>query len=393
MKRDYQKYFNKLYNSFVDWVFRKKSLNYILLIIVVFTLKELTAINAGESITQFVENVQTKNPQGWIYWLAEIGELVFGQGSFTVLIISLILIFAIALLKRTELIQATSGEKFQSIIQGLEEKNKAQQGELENLELTKEQLDLKRNELKVFLDKVNDTLQSKNISKEELIKRMANKLKAILIYKSYENTQKTIRDEVYPDLGVQNVSSGLSIIPPQKLNQNLSDKKLIDWFKNEIDKRLPEDYEFNFSLIAVVDLTKMSVYKKLEPYRRFNRTYLDRLRIEDLLSMREIESYLYREEKLSSKDIIEIPNITFLIEDFRVSREEMEKLFKNNDTIIQSIKDQTDNQKLKTTDLATISDKTIVNAINNYVDNPEEVAQILKSNSLFWKNYFERKLR
>ena len=393
MNRDYSKYFDKLYNSFIDWVFRKKSLNYILLVIVLFILRELTALGAGEAITQFVDDVQAKNPDRWIYWLAEIGELVFGQGSYTVLVISFILILAIVLLKRTELIQATSGEKFQSIIQGLEDKTEAQQGELENLELTQEQLELHRNELKVFLDKVNDTLQSKNISKEELIKRMANKLKAILIYKSFENTPKTIRDEIYPDLGVQNVSSGLSMIPPQKINQNLSDKKLIDWFKNEIDKRLPENYEFNFSLIAVVDLTKMSVYKKLEPYRRFNRTYLDKLRVEDLLSMREIESYLYREEKLSSKDIIEIPNITFLIEDYKVSREEMEKLFKNNDTIIQSIKDQIESEQLKTTDLATISDETIINAIKKYVANPEEVVQIIKSNSLFWKNYFEKKIK
>lgn len=392
MKREYSKYFDKLFSSFIDWVFRKKSLNYILLVVVLFTLRELTAIGAGESITQFVEKVQKKNPEGWLYWLAEIGELVFGQGSYIVLIISLILILAIVLIKRTELIQATSGENFQSIIRSLEEKNKTQQGELKNLELSQEQLELKRNELTVFLDKVNDTLQSKNISKEELIQRMANKLKAILIYKSFENTPKTIRDKVYPDLGVQNVSSGLSIIPPQKLDQNLSDKRLIEWFKSEIDERLPDDYEFNFSLIAVVDLTKMSVYKKLEPYRRFNRTYLDKLRIEDLLSMREIESYLYREEKLSSKDIIEIPNITFLIDGHIVSKEEIEKLFKNNDTIIQAIKEKVGSQQLKTTDFATITDETIINAISNYVSDPEEVTQIIKSNSLFWKNYFEKKI-
>lgn len=388
-----KKYFEKIFNSLVDWIFRKKSLNYILTLIVAFTLRELTAIGAGEEIIEFLNTIQQNNEDSWIYWFCAIGKIVFGGGSYFVVRTALFLVLAIFILKRTELIQANSGVKFNSIIDNLKEKNKTQKTQLQNLEISQEELEFKKNELKKFLDKVNDTLQSKNISKEELIKRVTGKLKAILIYKSFELKPKTIRDEVYPALGVQNVSSGLSIIPPQKLNQKLSDQKLIEWFKSEVNKRIPADYEYNISLIAVVDLTKMSVYKKLEPYRRFKRTYLDKIRIEDLLSLREIESFLYQEEKLSSKEIIQIPNITFLIEDYNISKEEMVSLFKYNDNILTEIKETLGVTKLETTDFATITQGTIIPAIDNYVQDPEKVSEIIIRNAKFWKDYFDRKVK
>ncbi|RZN79646.1 MAG: hypothetical protein EVB11_12390 [Winogradskyella sp.] len=387
-----KKYIDKIFNSLVDWIFRKKSLNYILGVVIFFTLRELTAIGRGEDIIEFFNTVQEKNEDGWIFWSCAIGKMIFGGGSYFVVGVVLLLIFAIFILKKTELIQANSGEKFDSIIKNLKEKNQNQKVELQDLELSQEELEFKKNELKKFLDKVNNTLQSKNISKEELIKRVTGKLKALLIYKSYELPPKTIRDEVYPALGVQNVSSGLSIIPPQKLNQKLSEEKLIEWFKSEINKRVPIDYEYNISLIAVVDLTKMSVYKKLEPYRRFNRTYLDKIRIEDLLTLREIESFLYKEEKLSSKEIIQIPNITFLIEDYNISKEEMESLFKYNDNILTEIKNTLGVATLVTTDFAVISPETIISSIDDYVAEPQNVAEIIIRNATFWKDYFERKI-
>ncbi|MEN8250700.1 MAG: hypothetical protein ABFS32_17335 [Bacteroidota bacterium] len=392
MNRYFTRYLDKFCYSFIDWLFRKKTLNYILYISVLFAFKELSAISAGEGISEFISTIQERYPDGCVFWAAGLSKVVLGQGSLLVLGITFLVMLLIVNLKRTELIQATSGEQFGAIIEELKEKNLNQQQALENLELDQEQLEFKKNELKKFLDKVNDTLQAKNISKEELIRKVSNKLKAILIYKSYENPPKTIRDEIYPAIGVQNISSGLSMIPPQKLDQHLSDQKLIEWFKSTITENLPEDYEYNFSLIAVVDLTKMAVLKKLEPYRRFNRTFLDRIRVEDLLPLREIESYLFREEKISSKQIIEIPNITFLIEDYIVTKEELERLFKNNDTIINQVREAVDSDQLITTDFAIISNETISAAIEPYVENPEEVTEAIKRNAQFWKDYFDGRI-
>ena len=103
----------------------------------------------------------------------------------------------------------------------------------------------KNEEYRKFLDKINFTLQEKNISKEELIKKISNKLKAIILYKSFEQGpqhDKKIRDGVYKTLGVQNISSGLSIIPPQRINQKLSEEQLLNWFHEELQNGIPGDY-------------------------------------------------------------------------------------------------------------------------------------------------------
>ena len=164
-----KKYFEKIFNSLVDWIFRKKSLNYILGVVIAFTLRELTAIGAGEDIIEFLNTVQEITQDDWVFWLCAIGKVVFGGGSYFVVGVALSLILAIFILKRPELIQANSGVKFNSIIDNLKEKNKTQKAQLQNLEISQEELEFKKNELKKFLDKVIDTLQSKNISKEELI--------------------------------------------------------------------------------------------------------------------------------------------------------------------------------------------------------------------------------
>jgi len=392
MKKRLLKYLDKIYFSVIDYLFRKKSLNFILYVLIVFILTELTAISTSKSLIDFFNELKTEIHSKIFYWIIRILETIYVSGSYLSLVISIGLFILVFYLRRTELVEAKSGEKFKKVIDGLKKKNKEIYKALEQAQNNTELESRKKEEYRKFLDKINHTLQSENISKEELIKKVASKLKALIIYKSYEDQQKIIRDQIYSELGVVNISSGLSIIPPNRLNQKLSDAKLLNWFKKEVEKRIPDTYDYNFSIVAVVDLTKITAYKRLKPFRRINRTYLDKIRIEDLVSLREIESYLYTEKNISSKEIIETASVGFLIDSNLITTEDYEILKKNNDKIIAEINERLGSNNIRTTQFANIENSTLNSILSRYIENPEEITLSIKTNAQFWKDYFEKNI-
>ncbi len=391
----FKKYFDKLYFSFIDYLFRKKSLNFIIYVLIAFAIRELTAISAGEAIARFLSEVKQEYSESFIYWGLRLAEVLLVDGSHLVLGVTLFLILVVGYLRRTEISKASSGEKFKLIIEGLEEKKLLAEQKLEEVKTEAEIASLQKVEYKRFLDKINHTLQEKNISKEELLKKVSSKLKAIILYKSYEEgnqLNKLIRDNVYPELGAVNIASGLTIIPPDKINQKLSEKRILEWFKNQVESKVPENYDYNFPIIAVVDLTKITAYKRLKPFRRINRTYLDKIRIEDLISLRELESYLYQEKNISSKEVIEIASVGFLIDSDLITTEEYERIKKDNSKIISEIHNLVGVDQLKTTQFANLEDATLNAVLSKYVSNINEVILSIKNNAQFWKEYFDRKL-
>jgi hypothetical protein len=389
------KYLDKLYYSFIDYIFRKKSLNFTIYVLITFAIAELTAIGSGEGLSNFINELKTHYESGIIYWILRLIETFFVEGSKFVLGVTIVLIIIISFVRRSEISKASSGERFNLIINQLEKEKEETKKKLKKAKTSTKTEITKKEEYKKFLDKINYTLQEKNISKEELIKKVSSKLKAIILYKSYEEgpqTDKKIRDFVYPHLGVTNISSGMSIIPPNRLNQRLTDKQLLDWFKKEVEKNIPQEYDYNFPIVAVLDLTKITAYKRLKPYRRFNRTYLDKIRIEDLVSMRELESYLYREKNISSKEIIETPSIIFLIDNDLISTEDYENLKKQNEKIITEIKELIGVDNLETTQFANMTDENLNQILGKYIENPENITENIKKNSAFWRNYFNKKM-
>ncbi|MGH1438344.1 MAG: hypothetical protein ACRBG0_28195 [Lewinella sp.] len=76
-------------------LFRRKTLNSILFILVAAVIRELAALGASEEIIELCNKIQEQNPDNYLYYAAVIVEFVFGKGSFITLgvIIGLIILF------------------------------------------------------------------------------------------------------------------------------------------------------------------------------------------------------------------------------------------------------------------------------------------------------------
>lgn len=84
-------YIAAFWSKFMDYIFRRKTLNSILFLVVVFTLKELAAISNGQEIAEFCQKLKSDNPDNLFYYVAIIIDLLFGKGSYIALGISLII--------------------------------------------------------------------------------------------------------------------------------------------------------------------------------------------------------------------------------------------------------------------------------------------------------------
>lgn len=266
-----------------------------------------------------------------------------------------------------------------------------------NKELTneKEKESFEKSELKKFLFKINETLQKENISKEELMKNMSHSLKAILFFKTAEDTSNKrmiFINKIYPELGVIGIRSGLSLLPPSRVPQDKTNEQIIEWFKSEIDKRIPKDYEYNIPLITVINLNETKSFKQLKDFRKIQLSFLDKIPIEELLTTKEVLNYLLHKKNLSSKDIIEMPNLVFLIEDYLIGKVDLESIRENNEKILDEIKKKIGIKEIKTTDMATVDKIILTDALKTYVSDPEKVYERIKENSTFWKSYFENRL-
>lgn len=282
------------------------------------------------------------------------------------------------------------------IINDYKRKYEEQLNNVKKLIGEREKVTFEKSELKKFLDKINETLQKENISKEELIKNISSSLKAIIFFKTSEDTSKKralFLNHVYPNMGIISIRSGLSILPPKRVPQNLSNTKILEWFKKELEKRIPKDYEYNIPLISVINLNETKSFKRLESFRKIQFSYLDNIPIEEIAPAQEIINYLQKKKNLSPKDIIEMPNILFLVEDYFIKRTDLEILRRDNDKILDAIKKAIKSEEIKTTDLATVEEGLLSDILKKYVSEPEKIAKRIKDNAIFWKSYFEHRLK
>ena len=132
-------------------------------------------------------------------------------------------------------------EKYENVISDYKKKYEDEVSKSKKLKAEKKVVKFEKTELKKFLDKINETLQKENISKEELIKNIASSLKAVIFFKTAEDiSQKRflLRDQVYPEMGIISIRSGLAMLPPKRVPQDLSNTKIIEWFLNENKKSI-----------------------------------------------------------------------------------------------------------------------------------------------------------
>ena len=95
------KYFNKFYFALIDFIFRRKSLNTILWILVIFTISEMTAYGIGDELADLITELKEKYPEGIRYWGLRIIETIYVDGNVFLIITSIVLIIVFAYLKTT----------------------------------------------------------------------------------------------------------------------------------------------------------------------------------------------------------------------------------------------------------------------------------------------------
>lgn len=260
----------------------------------------------------------------------------------------------------------------------------------------KEKTAFENSELKKFLDKINETLQEENISKEELIEEIDTPLRSLILVKTSEdisNKRYILRGKTLPELGFKHLDKGIYLLPPKKTPNVKSREDLENWIKMKFKDYVNDDYEYAIQLATPIDLRKTFYERNLPPYRKKGKTVLDVFSADELIPTNQIIKFLNDKKNISSRDIIELPNIRFLVEDYFIERNDLEILKSSNDKILDEIKKALKIEEIKTTDLATVEKGLLSNILKKYnVSEPEKIAERIKDNATFWKSYFEHRL-
>lgn len=101
--------------------------------------------------------------------------------------------------------------------------------------------------------------------------------------------------------------------------------------------------------------------------------------------------HLELKKKISLRNIIEIPNLLFLIDEIYVSTEDKLAINRRNKKIINEIKTYLKTDKFITTDLANIDQKELeFILVTNGIKNPDFISSIIKYNAKIWKQILDR---
>lgn len=254
----------------------------------------------------------------------------------------------------------------------------------------------KSEKLSRMVDNIGITLNKENISKQELINNISSPLKAIIFMKYWEDRDKQrgyFMKKVYPSIHAYPIRAGLNIIPPRYILQEKSNEEIIAWFFEEIEKLLPKNYEYNIPIATVVNLTGIKSFNRLKPkHERGHFNWLSNVPSEDIAPTEKIIDYLAIKKDISTRDIIEIPNLRFLIDENYLTMQDTIMLKKKENTIIKDIKNYLKIEELKTTDFSNMDDKELTLIFtDNGIKNPLNLTKMVKYNAEIWRMLLDRK--
>ncbi|MHB1830734.1 MAG: hypothetical protein ACYCO0_05065 [Candidatus Micrarchaeaceae archaeon] len=235
--------------------------------------------------------------------------------------------------------------------------------------------------LEKIVSKINETLKKEHISKEELINKIDSPQYMLMIQK-YNEPPKEIQNRLL-EYGFKTFGYGIYLLPPVK-SRDLGVKADFDikkWMEQTILKGLPKNYKYIINFAAIVDIRHMTSKRNIVEKAR---TYLDILEPEDLVRPEEIALYLKNKKNISIKDVIQIPNLIFLVDNFGIDMEDYNALNEHNDEILIAIKKKIKAKDIKTTDLATINEDTIESVLSKYTKKPKEITKMIIRNAKFW---------
>jgi hypothetical protein len=329
-------------------------------------------------------------------WFAVVSLLILAAGSVlyfyvdqgAISFITFIVGFAGLLFSVYQYYQGNKAKTdYEKAVTEYKQKYESELQKSEKLEKEKSEATFEKSELRKFLDKINEMLQRENITKEELIAKLDAPLPTIIIQK-YNEPKKRIQKKLL-SLGFKTFGYGIYVLPPVKADFIQVGFDLKSWIKRNVLKGLPKDYKYIINFAIVVDLRKMVCDKKIVTKAR---TFLDILKAEDIMKPQEVVEYIKLKKNISTKDIIELPNLLFLVEDYLIKKSDLEKLRKNNDAIFEGIMKKVSCQSIKTTDLAAIGEKELTGILSEHISEPDKIAKRIIENAKFWKAYFEQRI-
>ena len=157
---------------------------------------------------------------------------------------------------------------------------------------------------------------------------------------------------------------------------------------------------------GLIFLLALEKSKKYDNYYRLNTLIIDNYQKLLFIKYREFifekfenlqivkkETPLFTKKDISTRDIIEIPNIMFLVDDNQITINDKSILKNQRNNIINNIKNHIQSDELKTTDLANMDDQELTLILaDNGVNRPLNVSQMLINNAKLWKVVLDREL-
>lgn len=284
-----------------------------------------------------------------------------------------------------------SGKKQSKDIQEIKKQNE----EIIKTFNEREELEDKIREKEALIRRFRSSLHEEGISTKKLVEEYREKeLNAIILYKGFEKPGKKIKDR-YIKLGFKPLGRGVWFLPPAHLPENIENQEdLGKWVESSMLYDLPNSYEHCLSFVGIVDLKKSYASKKLKPnveYRIQWRTIWDSLTIEEVYPLDYAEKYI--KENISLKELIQISDITFLASK-ACSDSELKNIEDDRKNVILRLKEATGLQNLTLSDYAKVVDKKdLVTVLSKHVKAPDNVADSIKSEAIFWDDFLREKGR
>ncbi len=279
-------------------------------------------------------------------------------------------------------------KEYNKTIQGFQEQNRTLLEQAEDARDAERLANVKKDSYQKLLSKINLTLERENITKQELIDKLDEKVRTIMLQKYNEPARKLITDRLF-EMGFKTTGQGVYILPPVKATFIKPGFNLNKWLKDEILDRLPDDHKYIIKFAMVVDFKKMVFEKKIVVRAK---TILENMDAEDILEPSEVVEYLQMKKNISIKDVIEVPNLAFLVEEHLVSAANYKKLIEQNEEIINRIQREMNLPELNTTRLGNVDQEQLSTILQHYVTESDTIAERIIQNAGFWNAFFEDRL-
>ena len=238
----------------------------------------------------------------------------------------------------------------------------------------------------------NRYLETKKLDRELLIKELeGNKIKTLYIIKQQEEAveEKKLLTDRIKILGFKRVAYGDWILPPKKLkDKNFLNEK--EGVKRWVEKNLLHGMkEHGFvNAVAIVDLSNIYNEQKGSP-KKAKKIIGGVLKPADLISKDKLLSDIYKKEKISLKDIIQLPFLDVLINSDHPDISE--EIKKNNSEIVREIACKLNVKNLIIPDLSSLNEKDLEEILKKKgIKSFKRSSQQILENARVLINYFNK---